>query len=169
MAYASELLDLSRHEVSTFACGEASLETWLREQAAAASARGTSRTWVWVDEGGVVVAYYSLAAHKVARDHVPAAAGRGGPAEIPAVLLARVALASNLRGQGLGAVLVADALARVVQATRTVGARLVVVDALHENVAGFYERLGFRRVPASLVLVQKIADVAAALDAGSSP
>jgi len=60
-------------------------------------------------------------------------------------------------------VLVADALARVVEATQTVAARLVVVDALHERVAGFYESLGFRRLPNSLILVQKVSDIEAAL------
>lgn len=110
-----------------------------------------------------MVAYYALAAHKVARDVVPPRLGRGGPAEIPAVLLARLALRQDLRGQGLGRSLVADALERVVTATQIVGARLVVVDAIAEPVARLYETLGFRRVPGSLTLVQKISDIEAAL------
>jgi hypothetical protein len=44
-----------------------------------------------------------------------------------------------------------------------VAARLVVVDALHERVARFYESLGFRRLPDSLLLVQKVSDIEAAL------
>lgn len=116
-----------------------------------------------MDQDAAVIGCYALAAHKVARETVPAKIGRGGPAEIPAVLLARLALSTALRGQGLGEVLVADALARIVDATQTVAARLVVVDALHERVARFYESLGFRRVPGSLVLVQKITDVETAL------
>ena len=79
------------------------------------------------------------------------------------MLLARLALSESLRGRNLGEVLLADALSRVVAATRIVAARVVVVDALHEKVAAFYERLGFRRVPDSLVLVQKIADIEAAV------
>lgn len=63
----------------------------------------------------------------------------------------------------MGDVLVADALERIINATQTVAARLVVVDALHERVARFYESLGFRRLPGSLLLVQKITDVEAAL------
>jgi GNAT superfamily N-acetyltransferase len=117
---------------------------------------------VWVDGDGRVVGYYALAAHKVARDQVPARIGRGGPAEIPAVLLARLALAEDLRGRGWGAVLLADALDRVVVATKTVAARLVVVDALAEPVARFYEGLGFQRIPGGLRLVQKVADIEAA-------
>jgi predicted GNAT family N-acyltransferase len=162
MPYRSDRFDPERHAVEEFACGEPSLDAWLREQAAPASARHTARTWVWTEDGAVV-GYYALAAHKVAREQVPSRLGRGGPVEIPAVLLARLALAKSLRGQGLGEALVADALGRIVEATQTVAARLVVVDALHERVAGFYETLGFRRIPESLLLVQKIADIEAAL------
>lgn len=163
MGLRSERFDPERHDVGEFSCGEPSLDAWLREQAAASAARRTARTWVWVNDDGVIVGYYALAAHKVARDDVPSKVGRGGPLEIPAVLLARLALSESLRGQGLGAVLVADALQRVVEATQTVAARLVVVDALHERVAKFYEGLGFRRIPASLLLVQKVADIEWAL------
>ncbi|WP_166997413.1 N-acetyltransferase [Paramicrobacterium fandaimingii] len=113
---------------------------------------------------GRVVAYYALAAHLVQREAIPHRIGRGGPEEIPAVLLARLALDVHLRGFGLGAVLVADALDRVVTATKVVAARLVVVDALVEPVAQFYEQLGFRRIPGSLRLVQKVADIEAALE-----
>lgn len=156
-----ERLDVESHDLSTFSCGEESLDRWLHEQAVAATKRGTARTWVWTDDDGAVVAYYALAAHKVVRDQVPSSVGRGGPAEIPAVLLARLALAQHLRGQGLGPVLVADALERVVEASQIVGVRLVVVDAMAEPVAELYETLGFRRVPGSLLLVQRISDVQA--------
>lgn len=159
MSLWSERFDPKRHNVGGFSCGEPSLDAWLPEQAASAEARRTARTWVWADQDGVVVGYYALAAHKVARVEVPSKVGRGGPLEIPAVLLARLALSESLRGQGLGAVLVADAFQRVVDAIQTVAARLVVVDALHERVARFYEALGFRRIPGSLLLVQKVADI----------
>ncbi len=161
--FRSERLDPRRHNVSGFTCGEESLDSWLREHAALASRRNTARTWVWLDERDRVIGYYALAAHKVARELVVAREGRGGPAEIPAVLLAKLALAEHLRGRGWGAVLVADALTRIVAATPVVAARLVVVDALTERVAQFYESLGFRRVPGSLLLVQRIADIESAL------
>ncbi len=163
MLYRSERLDPDVHDVRAFSCGESSLDRWLREQAVPATARRTARTWVSVDTQGMVVGYYALAAHKVARDDGPPRVGRGGPSEIPAVLLARLALSESLRGKGLGEVLVADALARIVDATQTVAARLVVVDALHERVARFYESLGFRRIPSSLLLVKKVSDIEASL------
>ena len=57
---------------------------------------------------------------------------------------------------------VADALARIVDATQTVAARLVV-EALPERVARFYESLGLRRIPDSLLPVQELTDIEAAL------
>lgn len=167
MHFRSEPLDSHRHEFSAFRCGEPSLDTWLRDSAADQQVRGHSRTWVWLEgEPARVVGYHTLSAHLVARDEVPSRLGRGGPVEIPAVLLGRLALDASLRGQGLGPVLVADALGRVVEAARTVGARLVVTHALSEKVAaGVYEPLGFRRIPDSLTLVQKVTDIAAAWDA----
>lgn len=164
MNYRSQAFDPERHDVATFSCGEPSLGTWLQEQAASATARRTARTWVWTDEADVVVGYYALAAHRISRGEVPARVGRGGPVEIPAVLLARLAFSEQLRGKDLGEVLLAGALGRIVEASRTVAARLVVVDALHEKVAGFYERLGFRRIPKSLLLVQKVSDIQMALE-----
>jgi len=163
VTYRSEPFDPDRHDVERFRCGEASLDDWLREQARPAAVRRTARTWVWTDAQDTVVGYYALSAHKVSREQVPSRIGRGGPVEVPAVLIGRLALAESLRGQGLGPVLLADALSRVVEATRTVAALLIVVDALHERVAVFYEGLGFTRLPDTLRLVQKLADVEAAL------
>ncbi|GAC1610919.1 MAG: GNAT family N-acetyltransferase [Mycobacteriales bacterium] len=161
--------DPDLHDPSEFSCGEPSLDGWLVTHATAESRRGSARVWVWVDEASTtptrILGYYSLSASKVARESLPKALGRGGPVEVPAVLIGRLALDASLRGQGLGEVLLADALSRIVEVTRTVGARFVVVGALHERAAVFYERLGFRRLPDSLLLVQKVADIQAAHDA----
>jgi predicted N-acetyltransferase YhbS len=78
-------------------------------------------------------------------------------------LLARLALDQSLHGQGLGGALLADALERIVAATETVAARFVVVDAMDDSAADYYEHHGFRRVPDTRRLVQKLTDIAAAL------
>jgi GNAT superfamily N-acetyltransferase len=144
--------------------GEPELDTWLREHAAGAEARRVARTFVWCQfDDDVPVGYYSLAGHRLVRDDLPKSNGRGSPAEVPAVLLARLAIDASLQGQGLGGALLADALTRVVAATELVAARFVVVDALHESAATFYEHHGFRRIEGTLRLVQKIIWVVAAL------
>ena len=138
------------------------MDAWLRESADAAARRQTAVTWVWAKDGRVV-GYYSLSAHKVAREDVPRGIGRGGPVEIPAVMVGKLALDSSQHGQGFGGVLLADALTRVVSATQVVAARVVVVDALDDDGARFYERFGFTRVPDGLRLVRRIRSIQADL------
>jgi GNAT superfamily N-acetyltransferase len=168
VTYRSEPLNPTRHNLTRFDSSEPTLDTWLREHAAGAQDRRVGRTFVWVEDGGdpnLVVAYYTLTGHVLVRDSLPNSVGRGAPMEIPAVLVARLALDKSLHGFGHGAVLLVDALRRVLLATEQVAARFVVVDALHEQAADFYAHNGFKRIPDSLRLVQKISDVAAALDA----
>ena len=110
-----------------------------------------------------MIAYYSLTGHRLVRNDLPRKIGRGSPDEIPAVLLARLAVDRGAQGGGIGGAVLADALGRVVEATSIVAARFVVVDALHERAATFYEHHGFTRIPDTLRLIQKISDIAAAL------
>jgi GNAT superfamily N-acetyltransferase len=164
--YRSEPLDAARHDLTALKSGEPQLDQWLREHAAGAEARRVSRTFVWVAAAGdpdLVVGYYSLAGHRLVRDVLPKRIGRGSPTEIPAVLLARLALDMRHQGVGSGGALLSDALGRIVLATQTVAARFVVVDAVHERAATFYEHYGFQRIPETLRLVQKLSDIAASI------
>jgi len=154
--------DVQRLDALNF--GELSKDTWLSEHASGAKVRRVARTFVWTTEDQTVRAYFSLTGHRIVRDEPPKSVGRGSPSEVPAVLLARLPLDKSLHGQGLGGVFLADALERIVVATQTVAARIVVVDARHERAAAFYEHYGFKRIPGTLRIVQKVSDVAAALE-----
>lgn len=167
MAYRSEAFEPARHELSALSSGEPELDLWLREHAAGAEARRVARTFVWVSTDGdpdQMVGYYSLTGHCLVRDVLSRSIGRGSPLEIPAVLIARLVLYQAYQGRGAGGALLADALGRIVIATQTVAARFVVVDALHEQGATFYEHYGFRRIPETLRLVAKVSDIAASID-----
>jgi GNAT superfamily N-acetyltransferase len=164
--FISEPLD-DRHQLERFSSGQHALDVWLQRHAGHAQSMRTARTFVWHTGDQVVVAYFSLAAHLVVRADLPPKVGRGAPDAIPAVLLARLALDRSLQGRGLGGSLLLDALSRAVAASEVAAARLVVVDAIDEAAAAFYEHHGFIAVPGNRQrLVQKISDIAAAL--GSS-
>jgi len=66
---------------------------------------------------------------------------------IPAALIGRLARHERLLGQGLGELLVADAVRRIVTAETAVAAWAIVVDAKHEAASRFYRRLGFEPFP----------------------
>lgn len=147
------------HVLDHFECGEPELDQWLRHHARTAEGKRTARTYVLFDDAGRLVGYYAIAAHKVARASLPARLGRGDPAEVPTVLIAKLAVHKDLHGQGLGAVVLWDALRRIVDATRVVAARYVVVDAIDDYAADFYAHHGFVQVPALDRLVRKISDI----------
>lgn len=95
---------------------------------------------------------------------MPTKTGRGSPDAIPSILLARLALATSLQGEGWGSVLLVDALGVAVEAVRKVGGRLLVVDAIDDDAVGFYEHHGFSEVPENpRRLVMKASDAARTL------
>lgn len=152
------------HDLSDFSSGNPSLDEWLRGAALVADRSGTGRTYVLVDDPGDVVAYFTLAPHLIRRSEVPARAAHGAPDAIPSVLLARLALHESLHGQGIGGALLAHALGVALEAVRTAGGRLVVVDAIDEDAASFYVHHGFVRVPEDPYrLVIKVSVVARSL------
>lgn len=153
------------HDLEPFTCGQPSLDRWLKESARLVQRKRLARTYVWQRESHVVVAYYTLCPHLVERPSLPRKLSRGDPEQIPAILLARLALDVNLQGQGLGSELLVDALSRAVSATSEAGGRYVVVDAIDEDAAKFYARYDFVPIPdtAPQRLVQKVSDIAMSL------
>jgi GNAT superfamily N-acetyltransferase len=111
-----------------------------------------------------VVGYFSLCPHELRREALTRRLGHGAPESIPSILLARLALDAQLHGQRLGTQLLVDALTRAVAAVAATGGRLIVVDAIDEAAATFYEHHGFQRLPAAPHrLVIKASDAARSL------
>lgn len=155
---------LDGHDLDGFRSGNDDLDQWLRQSARPATGQGT-RTWVVADEQGVVIGYFAVAPHLVARGDVPRSIGRGAPEQIPAVFLAKLALAESLHGQDLGSELLILALRVIAEAAKQVGGRLVVVDAIDEGAYRFYEHHDFRPVPGDARrLVIKLSTVAEILE-----
>ena len=153
----TERFDPARHEVADFACGEESLDRWLHRYAAQGERRDATRTFVALDEHGLVRGYYTLVAAQI--EHVEATeAVRKGLSRhfpIPVAILARLAVDKSTQGQGLGASLLNDALERICRAAQEVAVRAVVVQAINHAAVAFYERFGFRSVseaPRSLMV-----------------
>lgn len=151
----------SSHVLDRFACGKPALDDWLKQHARDATGQGT-RTYVLVDtEADSIVGYFAIAPHLVERDSVPASIGQGAPRQIPAILLAKLALDQRSHGTGLGRALLVRALGKVVDAAKHAGGKLVVVEAIDDEAAEFYVRHDFVPVPGnSHRLVMKISTVA---------
>jgi GNAT superfamily N-acetyltransferase len=134
------------HELSPFACGEPSLDDWLKRRALTNQARGASRTYV-VAEGRRVVGYYSLASGALALSVASGPVRRNMPDPIPMVLLGRLAIDLAWQGRGLGSALLQDAVVRTRTASDILGIRGILVHAISEEAKAFYEHYGFLASP----------------------
>jgi GNAT superfamily N-acetyltransferase len=152
------------HDLDAFSCGHLSLDTWLREHAHRATRQGT-RTYLLIEERTEAVAgYFAIAPHLIEREATPRRIGRGAPQQIPAILLAKLALHERLHGQGLGAELLIHALTTIVTAARSAGGRIVIVDAIDSTAASFYRAHDFEPTPNDpRRLILKLSTVARAL------
>jgi GNAT superfamily N-acetyltransferase len=153
-----------QHDLARFACGHATLDAWLRDHALRAHRAGVSRTTVWVDGSDpAVVGYHAIAPTQLARIDLPSRSLSAGFNLLPGFLIGRLALDLSLHGQGLGSQLLLDALERIVEAADLVGGRLIVVDAVDADAAGFYIHHGFQPIADSSRLIMKLATARAAL------
>lgn len=137
----------ANHQLSQFACGEASLDEWLKRRALTNHLNGASRTFVVTDPAGQVFGYYALAAGAVAHQDATSAVRRNMPDPVPVMVLARLAVDQRAQGLKLGASLLQDAVNRALAVAQNAGVRALLVHALNEPARAFYAHYGFQASP----------------------
>lgn len=135
------------HLLNEFACGEASLDEWLKRRALTNQWSGASRTFVVTDQQGCVYGYYALAAGAVSHQAASSSVRRNMPDPIPVMVLARLAVDHRAQSIKLGASLLQDAVGRAIQVSQNAGVRALLVHALHDRAKQFYEHYGFQESP----------------------
>lgn len=143
-----------------FECGVASFDRWLRESAASADARGECVAHVCIDGDGSPVAFFTLSSTSINPSDVSRNCRGGMHCFIPATLLGKMGVRTDVQGRGYGARVVHHAMKYAFDASRMVSSRLLVVDALTSDIVPWYESLGFRKLPSSeRRLVCKMSDI----------
>lgn len=135
-----------RHDRSGFDCGVEALNDFLKSKASQYERRDLSRTFVAarVSTPEGVVGYYSLASGGVSVDVLPETQRMKLPRHpVPVAHLGRLAVALSERGQGLGRLLLTDALARAERLADEMGIVAVEVYAKDDAAKGFYLKYGF--------------------------
>lgn len=134
------------HDRTTFECGQPLLDEWIKDRASQFDRRDLSRTFVATLPDCVrVVGYYAISTHRVVHEVLPTDEAKGLPRlDVPVVLIGKLAVDRSVQGQGLGALLLVDALRRSLQISEQVGIRAVEVDAIDDAARNFYLKFGFR-------------------------
>jgi predicted GNAT family N-acyltransferase len=152
MSQISEILS-SKHRRSEFSCGKEMLDNYLHKQANQDIKRKLSACFVVIDKAtDLIKGYYTLANNSIPQEIIPSKIQKKLPTSyksIPATLLGRLAVDSRFQGQGVGKLLLIDALKRSYEISKTIGSFAVVVDPIDQDAEDFYVKYGFIKLPDS--------------------
>ena len=148
----SEILS-SRHRRSEFTCGNELLDNYLHKQANQDIKRKLSACFVLNDkEADLIKGYYTLSTNSIPQESIPIQIQKklpGSYKSIPTTLLGRLAVDLRFQGQGVGKLLLIDALKRSFENSKTIGSFAVVVDPIDKDAENFYSKYGFIKLPDS--------------------
>ena len=137
------------HDREGFHCGVPELDSYIRQQSGQDLRRHLATTFILTEDGRQIAGYYTLSAHTLYASDLPSEVGRKLPKfPIPVTLLGRMAVSEALRGQGLGKLLLMDALERAWLSSKQIASWAVVIDA-KEGAREFYLRYEFKPLPAN--------------------
>jgi GNAT superfamily N-acetyltransferase len=144
---------LGKHDRAGFSCGVAALDVWFRLRAGQDEKRNVERVFVAIDDQRNIVGFYSLSSFTLAIADLPPEYAKRLPryGAIPAALIGRLARDEKVRGEGIGGLLLADAIRRVIGASRSLAVFAIVVEATDEKAAAFYRDFGFTPIPNRLL------------------
>jgi GNAT superfamily N-acetyltransferase len=160
------------HDRESFVSGAVELDAWFRARSSQDERRNVARVFVAIDDMGIV-GFYSLSMFTLLLEDLPPALARKLPryGAIPAALIGRLARHERVKGKGVGELLLADAVTRILAAARSVAAFAplrvsrsvpIVVHAKDERAVAFYKSLGFVPFPLHPDRLFLLADTAAA-------
>jgi len=136
------------HIRKTFTCIKAPLADYLHRHARQNDERNISKTFVAVDNENTVQGYYSLSSTSIEFEALPEGFTKNIPKyPIPAALIAKLAIDTNYERQGLGSMLLIDALQRILITSEQLAIKVILVDAIDEDAKGYYLRFGFIELP----------------------
>jgi len=141
-----------RHKKSEFSCGNTILDNYLQRQAKQDVKRKLSACFILRDREDGVKGYYTLSNAGIPREVIPEKVSKKLPRaynSLPVTLLGRLAINEKHKGQGLGKLLLIDALKRSFEVSEIIGSMAVIVDPIDENAEKFYEKYGFVKLPDS--------------------
>jgi GNAT superfamily N-acetyltransferase len=140
----------TKHDRSTFNCGEPELNIFIKTQAAKHMQAGISRTMVLpssqplLNQKYAICAFYSVAPSSISRKSLPTQLAKKLPRyPIPVFLLAQLAVHKEFHGNGLGKTSLVRALKYLWEVNHHMRAYAIVVDCLTDSAQAFYAKFGF--------------------------
>lgn len=137
------------HNRVGFDCGVQGLNEFLHNLARQNLKKGLSRTFVLISEDipEEILAFYTLSIFEISAKKLPQRLSKKYKGHLPAVKIARLAVAQALQNSGLGKHLIINAIKRAIAISNQAGIIGLFVDAKNENVKQYYLKFGFIPLP----------------------
>ncbi|MFI5196849.1 MAG: GNAT family N-acetyltransferase [Chitinophagales bacterium] len=152
MIYLTSLL-AGTYEKAHFSCGNEMLDGYLHKQAKQDMKRKLSACFVLSDDGKEIKGYYTLSSASIQRSQLPESIIKKLPPsynDLPVTLLGRLAVDVRFKGQGIGKLLLIDALKRSYETSMaSIASMAIVVDPIDDAAINFYSKYGFILLPGS--------------------
>jgi ribosomal protein S18 acetylase RimI-like enzyme len=141
---------LEKQNRKNFSCGVEVLDKYFHNYVTQDVRAGVSKCYIAINvQNNQIVSFYTLSASSVNLDRLPPEISKKLPryAQVSAALVGRLAVDLNYKGQGLGGLLLVDAVQRTKNSGLGVfllmGVFLLIVDAKDDGAKQFYEKFGF--------------------------
>ena len=147
-----ELLN-KKHNRKDFDCGKELLNDYLKTQAGQDVKRKLSVCFVLTDsETKVIQGYYTLSNSSIPLSSFSEQIKKKLPKSyksIPTTLLGRLATDKKYQGNGIGKILLIDALKRSFGISNEIGSFGIIVDPIDDDAKSFYQKYDFIELPDS--------------------
>lgn len=139
----------AQHDVNSFSCGEPDLDDWLQRFARQHEKKSISKTYVLVDEADpkTIRGFYAITICTVDGTDLPEAMRKKLPRNVPGYKIGRLARDLKFRGEGVGELLLVDAMMKAKYLAGVAGGFALFVDAKNQKAADFYADFGFVPLP----------------------
>lgn len=147
--YLFERLDSTKHSRENFSCGEPDLDSFLQKQASQSQGKSISATHVLLaagDEANHIIGFITLVTANMPLSQWPMKKPTNKP-EMPAILIARMAVDSRYQNAKLGRFLLLSAFNFASQVDQISGCHVIIVDAKNDKAREFYIKHGFEPLP----------------------
>lgn len=141
-----EPFDRKRHDRTAFSCGVDRIDNFLKITAGNHADQDHGKVYVACEPpSGAILGFYAISPHRIDLSALPEEARKRLPNRptVSAIYLSMVGVDRSLQGRGAGTFLMMSALRKCVEGANIMGGHFVVLDAINEDAARMYRRIGF--------------------------
>lgn len=136
------ILDVALETYKHFSCGKIELDEYLKRYAKGNHKKGIGKTFLLKEDS--VLGFYTVSMGSLEISLLPEDKRKGlSQYPMPIAKIGRLAVDEKVKGNGIGKFLLIDALHRIYQASQSIAAFAIIVDAKDKEAKEFYKHFGF--------------------------